>query len=96
MPIIKREWYDLENGQLILHAQAADPKTQLCDISNLLLQKWPAPEFSITTCLHLEEMKDGDVAGTGIAGRLLYSTCSAENTRQNEPAAAHRQLDEGR
>ena len=59
----KKEWYDLENGQLILHAQAADPKTQLCDISNLLLQKWPAPEFSITTCLHLEEMKDGDVAG---------------------------------
>ena len=59
----KKEWYDLENGQLILHAQAADPKTQLCDISNLLLQKWPAPEFSITTCLHLEQMKDGDVAG---------------------------------
>ena len=59
----KKEWYDLKNGQLILHAQAADPKTQLCDISNLLLQKWPAPEFSITTCLHLEQMKDGDVAG---------------------------------
>ena len=59
----KKEWYDLENGQLILHAQAADPKTQLCDIRNLLLQKWPAPEFSITTCLHLEQMKDGDVAG---------------------------------
>ena len=33
---------------------------------------------------------------TGIAGRMLYSTCSSENTRQNEPAAAHRQLDEGR
>ena len=27
------------------------------------MQKWPAPEFSITTCLHLEQMKDGDVAG---------------------------------
>ena len=59
----KKEWYDLKDGQLLLHAQAADPKTQLCDISNLLLQKWPAPEFSITTCLHLEKMKDGDVAG---------------------------------
>lgn len=59
----KREWYELKDGQLLLHAQAADPKTQLCDISNLLLQKWPAPEFSITTCLHLEQMKDGDVAG---------------------------------
>ena len=59
----KKEWYDLKDGQLLLHAQAADPKTQLCDISNLLLQKWPAPEFSVTTCLHLEQMKDGDVAG---------------------------------
>lgn len=59
----KREWYELKDSQLLLHAQAADPKTQLCDISNLLLQKWPAPEFSITTCLHLEQMKDGDVAG---------------------------------
>ena len=59
----KREWYELKDGQLLLHAQAADPKTQLCDISNLLLQKWPAPEFSITTCLQLEQMKDGDVAG---------------------------------
>ena len=59
----KKEWYDLKDGQLLLHAQVADPKTQLCDISNLLLQKWPAPEFSVTTCLHLEQMKDGDVAG---------------------------------
>ena len=59
----KKEWYDLKDGQLLLHAQTADPKTQLCDISNLLLQKWPAPEFSTTTCLHLEQMKDGDVAG---------------------------------
>lgn len=59
----KREWYELKDGRLLLHAQAADPKTQLCDISNLLLQKWPAPEFSITTCLQLDQMKDGDVAG---------------------------------
>ena len=59
----KKVWYELNDGQLLLHAQATDPKTQLCDISNLLLQKWPAPEFAITTCLHLEQMKDGDVAG---------------------------------
>ena len=37
--------------------------TQLCDISNLLLQKWPAPEFKITTCLHLDELVEGDRAG---------------------------------
>lgn len=28
----KKEWYDLENGQLILHAQAADPRHS-CAIS---------------------------------------------------------------
>ena len=59
----KKEWYDLENGQLILHAQAADPKTQLCDISNLLLQKWPAPEFSCITKMNISGMADGDNAG---------------------------------
>ena len=59
----KDEWYALKGNGLTLYAQQADPKTQLCDISNLLIQKWPAPEFQITTCLHLENMAEGDVAG---------------------------------
>lgn len=59
----KKEWYRLGDGGITLFAQPSDPKTQLCDISNLLLQKWPAPEFQITTCLHLEHMGEGDVAG---------------------------------
>lgn len=57
------EWYKLEKNRLTLYAQPAEEKTQLCDISNLLLQKWPAPEFQITTCLHLENLAEGDVAG---------------------------------
>ena len=56
-------WYLLRDKHLTLISQIEDPEKQLCDVSNLLLQKWPAPEFSITTCLHLEEMLDGDVAG---------------------------------
>lgn len=56
-------WYGLDGKQLTLNAQPAEEKTQLCDISNLLIQKWPAPEFQITTCMHLEDMKNGDVAG---------------------------------
>ena len=40
-----------------------DVDRQLCDVSSLLLQKWPAPEFEITTCLHLEGLVEGDVAG---------------------------------
>ena len=59
----KDEWYALKDNSLTLYAQKADPETQLCDISNLLIQKWPAPEFQITTCLHLENMAEGDVAG---------------------------------
>ena len=30
---------------------------------NLLLQKWPAPEFRITACLRLDNLKEGDAAG---------------------------------
>ncbi len=59
----KDEWYALQGGQLILNAQTTEPGLQLCDVPNLLIQKWPAPDFRITTCLHLEQMKDGDVAG---------------------------------
>lgn len=59
----RSEWYDLKEGQLTLYAQPVEQGTQLCDVSNLLLQKWPAPEFWITTCVHVEHMTEGDVAG---------------------------------
>ena len=66
----KDEWYDLQKGQLTLYAQNVDENLQLCDVPNLLIQKWPAPEFQITACLHLENMQDGDVAG-------MVSQCGA-------------------
>ena len=59
----KDEWYDVGDGKLMLYAQPVEESCQLCDVANLLVQKWPAPEFFITTCLHLENMKEGDVAG---------------------------------
>lgn len=59
----KENWYALKNNQLCLYAQRAEEKSQLCDISNLLVQKWPAPEFQITTCIHLGDLQEGDVAG---------------------------------
>lgn len=59
----KKSWYDLKNGQLILYAVGVRLRMPLCNISNLLLQKWPAPEFRITTCFHLENMAEGDVTG---------------------------------
>ena len=93
----KREWYELQREQLILYAQPADPGEQLCDVSNLLLQKWPAPVFRITTCLHLENMEEGDVAGmvslgtryTGLAvkkegGRLLLQQRTGNWLKEDE------------
>ncbi len=59
----REEWYRLGDGRLTLYAQPVDVDRQICDVSNLLLQKWPAPEFEITTCLHLEGLAEGDVAG---------------------------------
>ncbi|MGN1147127.1 MAG: family 43 glycosylhydrolase, partial [Lachnospiraceae bacterium] len=59
----KKEWYDLQEGMLTLYAQKVSADTQTCDISNLLLQKWPTPEFMITTKLHLSGMKEGDICG---------------------------------
>lgn len=59
----KKEWYALEGGMLTLYAQNSAKETQTCDVPNLLLQKWPAPQFQITTKLHLAGMKDGDVCG---------------------------------
>lgn len=59
----RREWYRVGNGRLVLNAQPVEQGTQLCDVSNLLLQKWPAPEFQITARLHLAGLRDGDSAG---------------------------------
>ncbi len=59
----RKEWYSAEKDGLRLYAQQTEEKLPLCDVPNLLLQKWPAPEFTVTACLGLEEMQDGDVCG---------------------------------
>ena len=79
----KASWYELKDGCLVLHAECvrygqgeshrqAEKSLQLCDVPNLLLQKWPAPEFKITSCLHLEGMQDGDEAG--LVSQCLHYT----------------------
>lgn len=59
----KEQWYALGGGQLTLYAQKIDEQTKMCDIPNLLLQKWPAPEFQATACLRLSGLTEGDGAG---------------------------------
>lgn len=59
----KDGWYELTKSGLKLNAAARDKELPYGDIPNLLLQKWPAPEFSCVTRLDLSALADGDTAG---------------------------------
>lgn len=59
----KEGWYELKDGKLFLNAVAADGETVYGNQPNLLLQKWPAPEFNCVTKLDCRELKEGDCAG---------------------------------
>lgn len=54
-------WYELTGHGLKLNAVYKD--TVYGDMPNLLLQKWPAPEFSCVTKLDLSHLENGDEAG---------------------------------
>lgn len=69
----KDHWYTLKEEGLVLYAQKIKKNIQLCDVPNLLLQKWPAPQFQITACLHLGSMQDGDVCGMVSLGGIYTS-----------------------
>lgn len=56
-------WYSLENGRLKLTAVAASPLRPVGDLRNLLLQKWPAPEFVAETKMEFSGLREGDTAG---------------------------------
>lgn len=59
----RQDWYSLQDNYLSLYAQKKESGLPLCDVPNLLLQKWPAPDFSVTVHLCLGAMRDGDVCG---------------------------------
>lgn len=54
-------WYELPGDGLKLKAVFKD--TVYGDMPNLLLQKWPAPEFTCVTKLDLSCLEEGDEAG---------------------------------
>lgn len=66
-------WYSVENGALKLNAVAASPLRPVGDYRNLLLQKWPAPEFICTAKMNLNGLKEGDRAGYVSLG-MIYSS----------------------
>lgn len=59
----KDGWHKLTEMGLQLNAVSREKGIPYGDIPNLLLQKWPAPEFSCTTSLDLSALTDGDTAG---------------------------------
>ena len=71
-------WYRLEDGGLRLNAVPQPENVHLYDMSNLLLQKWPAPEFVITARLDLRDLRDGDVCGMVSLGGSCDSLLAAK------------------
>ncbi len=66
------EWYSLEDGRLRLNAVPTTPLRPLGDVRNLLIQKWPAPEFVCETKMNLTGLEEGDTAGYISLG-MLYA-----------------------
>lgn len=73
----RKEWYTFTENGLRLSCIPQTSKVMLCDLPNLLLQKWPAPEFQINTCIQLTELKEGDVCGLISLGGLYSALCVA-------------------
>lgn len=60
-----------------LNAVAASPLRPIGDFRNLLLQKWPAPEFTCVTKMNFTGLQDGDFAGIVSLG-MKYSAMGIE------------------
>ncbi len=57
------DWYVLSGEGLRLNAVPTKADCPYGDVPNLLLQKWPAPEFVCVTEMNLSHLKAGDQAG---------------------------------
>ena len=73
----KKEWYELTDQVLHLKAIAYPQELPYGDQPNLLLQKWPAPEFQCTYHVNLSHMEVGDVAGV-ISMGMSYGLIALE------------------
>lgn len=79
----KAEWYALNGKNLKLNA--VQKNSVYGDMPNLLMQKWPAPEFTCVTKLDLSNLADGDEAGV-ISMGMAYGLVSFK--RQGDKLAA--------
>jgi beta-xylosidase len=103
-------WYSLvaKPGSLRLFSQTVPFAASLWLAPNLLLQKWPAPQFVTTTALSFSPVTEGETAGLVIFGsnyawigvrknaqglRLSMTTCQDANKDGVEREVAGLQID---
>ena len=85
------DWYRILPCGHFLSALPVKENLPLCDCPNLLLQKWPAPEFVCKTILDYSSLKPGECAGivslgtvyAGLGIRVSYKKDSSLNSDRN-------------
>ena len=77
----KEDWYKLTSEGLCLKAVKQEEKIKHGDYPNLLLQKWPAPEFICDTTLSLSGLKANEEAGV-ISMGVEYALLSFERNEE--------------
>lgn len=75
----EEDWYELTDNGIKLNSVSAVPNRPIGDTRNILLQKWPAPEFECVTKLNISDMNIGDVAGYISLG-MKYCAVTFEKT----------------
>ena len=72
----ENSWYEIrpELGMLLMPVYKED-KRPLSDVKNLLLQKWPAPEFDCETVMDLSKLGPGCQAGIVSLGQSYAGIC---------------------
>lgn len=87
------DWYEMlpQDSVIRLNAVKTNRLRQLPDFRNLLLQKWPAPEFMCETKMNVRDLCEGDMAGIvsmgQIYGGLAVRCRAAETVRKNSAEA---------
>ncbi|MBN1559067.1 family 43 glycosylhydrolase [candidate division KSB1 bacterium] len=76
----KSEWHNVQDGALLLHSQPMPAEAiNLWPVPNLLLLKFPAPNFSATIKITFVPNSDGEKSGLIIMG-LDYAYLAVEKT----------------
>jgi len=66
-------WYEMKPQESVvqLNSVKVNKLRALCDYRNLLLQKWPAPNFSCETKMDIEGLESGDMTGIVSMGQTF-------------------------